>query len=145
MKTIYLILLFGCFCATMPITGFGAGASSPPAITGYATYYTVKSCQREGTSGILTASGKAYDESLLTCALPFHPQKVNGRRLWGQKYRITNLNNGKSIIVEHRDYGPGKKAKSRGVIVDLTPAAFLALGGKLNDGRIKVKVEKQGG
>ena len=27
MKAIYLILLFGCFCATMPITGFGAGAS----------------------------------------------------------------------------------------------------------------------
>ena len=70
MKAIYLILLFGCFCATMPITGLGAGASPRHATTGIATYYTAKSCQREGTSGILTASGKRYDETAFTCALP---------------------------------------------------------------------------
>jgi len=109
---------------------------------GYATYYTVASCKAEGTSGVLTASGKQYDESQMTCALPFHPRKVNGRRAWGQRYRITNLRTGKSIICTHLDYGPGKKARTRGVVCDLTPAAFKALGGKLRDGRIKVKVEK---
>ena len=109
---------------------------------GYATYYTVASCKAEGTSGVLTASGKQYDESQMTCALPFHPRKVNGRRVWGQRYRITNLRTGKSIICMHLDYGPGKKARMRGVVCDLTPAAFKALGGKLRDGRIKVRVEK---
>ena len=103
---------------------------------GYATYYTVKSCQREGTSGILTTSGKRYDESTMTCALPFRPAK------WGQKYRITNLSNGKSVVLSHQDLGPGRKAQNRGVICDLTPAAFRALGGKLRDVKIKVRIEK---
>ena len=129
-------------CAIIPATA--SGASRRSATTGIATYYTVKSCQREGTSGVLTASGARYVESAMTCALLFHPRKVNGRRQWCGKWRITNLQTGKSITVTHTDYGPGKKARKRGVVVDLTPAAFLALGGKLRDGRLKVKVEKLG-
>jgi hypothetical protein len=29
------------------------------------------------------------------------------------------------------------------VVCDLTPAAFLALGGKLSDGRMRVKIERE--
>ncbi len=143
--TIFRTLAFGFYCAIIPATGFGAGATKPAATTGYATYYTVKSCQREGTSGLKTASGKPYDESALTCALPHHPPKENGRRAWGAMYRITNLQTGKSIVVRHTDFGPGKKAQARGVVCDLTPSAFKKLGGKLKDGKIKVSAQKISG
>ena len=111
-------------------------------VTGYATYFTIKSCQREGTSGVLTASGRNYDEQSATIALPFHPPIVNNRRQWGKRYRITNLQTGKSIIARHWDYGPGKRARARGVVVDLSPMVFKAIGGELRQGRIKVKVEE---
>ena len=146
MKAILTILLFGCFCAIIPAIGSAAGVGSRACITGYATYYTAKSCQREGTSGILTASGKRYDETAFTCALPERPPKgKNGKRAWGRTVRITNLQTNRQIICRQTDFGPGRKARSRGVIVDLTPAAFEALGGNLKDGKMKVKVEKLGG
>ena len=127
MKTILTTLCFICACVITPIIASETGYSSPACITGLATYYTVKSCQREGASGVLTASGQKYDESALTCALPFHPQKVNGRRTWGQKYLITNLLTQRQIVLFHTDYGPGKKARKNGVIVDLIqrPSALL--------------------
>ncbi|MFA5385353.1 MAG: septal ring lytic transglycosylase RlpA family protein [Eubacteriales bacterium] len=132
MKILLIILICFALCGCVPAV---AGSE------GFATYYTAESCQREGTSGTLTASGQQYNESQMTCALPFHPPKVNGRRQWGKEYRITNLETGKSITVRHLDYGPGKKARARGVVVDLTPSAFKALGAELKQGRIKVKVE----
>jgi len=106
------------------------------AAEGIATFYTVKSCQREGTSGVYTANGEKYNESAMTCALR--------RRDWGGRYRVTNQANGRSVIVRHNDYGPGKGPTRRGVVVDLTPAAFDALGGKRGEtwGEIKVKVEQ---
>lgn len=106
-------------------------------VVGYATYYTTASCQRESQragSGILTASGRRYDEQALTCALPFRPAK------WGKLYRVTNLANGRSVVVRHIDLGPGKKSQRRGVVIDLTPLAFSKLG-KLAQGKIFVKVE----
>ena len=110
-------------------------------VIGVATYYTKESCQREGTSGILMASNKPYVESAMTCALPFHPPIKNNRRQWGQEYKITCLVSGKCIKVKHMDYGPGKKAQARGVIIDLTPAAFKKLC-PLRKGRVKVRVER---
>ena len=123
-------LILAVILATMPLHGaFGAE-------TGIATFYTVKSCQREGTSGIYTANGERYDEGKLTCALR--------SRDWGGLYRVTNLANGRSVIVRHNDYGPGKRPTARGVIIDLSPKAFDDLGGKRGEtwGEIKVKVER---
>lgn len=102
--------------------------------TGFATYYTVKSCQREGTSGVFTANGEHYDESALTCALP-------GRR-FGAFYAIYGVNTGKSIVVRHNDYGPGKKPRKRGVIVDLTPRAFKEVCGDLKQGKCEVSIQE---
>jgi len=105
---------------------------------GWATYYTVAS------SGSITASGKPYKESLFTCALPFKPPVVNGKRKrqWGKLYLVTNRANGKQVIVSHQDLGPGRKARSRNVVIDLTPTVFKALGGKLRDGKMMVQVEE---
>ena len=98
---------------------------------GYATYYTKASCQREGTSGVWTASGEEYDEQALTAALP--------RRDWGGSYRVCHAD--KCVVVRHNDYGPGKKPRARGVVIDLTPAAFKLLS-PLSEGKISVTVEE---
>ena len=100
---------------------------------GKASYYTTASCQREGTSGVYTANGERYNEKAFTCALP--------RRDFGKWYRVTNYITGESIIVRHNDYGPGKGPRSRGVIIDLTPTAFKALGASLGSGLAQVVVE----
>ena len=100
--------------------------------TGWATYYTAESCQREGTSGVWTASGEKYREQSMTCALP--------HRRFGQTYRVQSLKTGRSVAVRHNDFGPSEKCRRRGVVVDLTPRAFSELGHPLSEGRIKVSV-----
>lgn len=104
---------------------------------GFATWYSRASAHREGTGGkrILMANGKPLVDTAMTAAMNT-PGKPSG-----QRYRVTNCDNGMSVTVRHEDKGPGKKAAKRGVIIDLTPAAFLALGGKLNNGKLTVKVE----
>lgn len=104
--------------------------------TGFATYYTEKSCKREGTSGIWTASGEPYVESAFTCALPDR-KGMYTLQLW----KVTNVLNGKFVIVRQNDFGPGNGPRSKGVIIDLTPRAFKALG-DLRRGKIRVRVEK---
>ena len=90
---------------------------------GLATYYTTASCQREGTSGVRTANGEAYDELDSTVALP--------HRDFGGQYRVCAIGTGgRCVLVVHNDYGPGRAARRRGVIIDLTPAAYDAIGGK---------------
>ena len=98
---------------------------------GFAKFYTERSCKREGTSGIWTASGAKFDEGKMTCALP-SPAK------FGDQWKITNLANGKTILVICTDRGPNEYARSRCVVVDLTPAAFKALGFNLREGKGKV-------
>ena len=141
MKSTLLICLLSCAVVATCVPSSGYAKPRSGIWTGWATYYTIESCQREGTSGVLTASGRNYDEQSATIALPFHPPIVNNRRQWGKRYRITNLKTGKSIIARHWDYGPGKRARGRGVVVDLSPMVFKAIGGELRQGRIKVKVE----
>jgi rare lipoprotein A len=102
-------------------------------MTGYATYYTVKSCQSEGTSGVYTASGERFDENALTCAMR--------DRHWGRTFKVTNTENGKTCIVRLNDYGPGHGPTSKGVVIDLTPGVFKALGVLSGRGKISVKVE----
>ena len=108
------------------------GSPAFGAIHGKATYYTIKSCQREGTSGVWTANGERFNERAMTCAMR--------SRKWGTLWKVTNRANGKSVIVRLNDFGPGKKPAKQGVVIDLTPRAFKKLGGK--GGEIKVRVEK---
>jgi rare lipoprotein A (peptidoglycan hydrolase) len=99
---------------------------------GYATYYTEKSCQIEGTSGVWCASGQRFNEQALTCAMR--------RRDWGTKFLVTGPAG--SAIVTLNDLGPGKKATKRGVIIDLTPKAFIQVCGSTDLGRCKVTVKE---
>lgn len=126
-------------CAIVACVMLGTAANA--GTNEYATWYTLQSSRHEGTSGI-TAGGRLLNESAFWCALPSRPPAdSSGRRAWGRQIRITNTLTGKSIVCEQWDYGPGKGARARGVCVDLTPVAFLALGGKFKAGRMEVKVE----
>ena len=111
------------------------------AVIGKTSYYTIKSCIREGTSGTTMANNKPYVESAMTCALPFHPPIKANRRQWGKEYKVTNLGTGQTVLVSHQDYGPGTKALADGVVIDLTPAAFKKLC-PLRLGHVKVIVEQ---
>ena len=106
------------------------GLLTPSVAKSYATYYTIRSCQREGTSGILTASGQPYDEQAMTCALPHHR--------FGGWYRVCG--SAGCATVRHNDYGPGRKARAKGVVIDLTPVSFLQVCGTLSRGKCLVEL-----
>lgn len=92
---------------------------------GKATWYC---CYRKGTK---TADGSVFSQHKLTAAhktLPF-----------GSQVRVTNLKNGKSVIVEITDRGPFKPEK----IIDLTPAAFAKIDSK-STGVANVKLDVLG-
>ena len=94
-------------------------ASAAYANQGTASYYTKRSCQREGTSGVWTASGERYNEDAFTCASWDYP--------FGTKLKITNLENNLSIIVTVNDRGPNRKLYNQGRTIDLSKAAFKFL------------------
>src|SRR3990167_4098596 len=97
-----------------------------------ASYYNYKSCIREGTSGVWTASGEYFDENALTAAMWKVP--------FGTKVKVTNLRNGKSAIVRINDRGPAKRLVRQGRMIDLSKGAFMKLA-SLKKGIIEVKVE----
>ncbi|MEJ5351898.1 MAG: septal ring lytic transglycosylase RlpA family protein [Melioribacteraceae bacterium] len=82
-----------------------------------------------GFHGKMTANGEIYNQMALTAAhkeLPF-----------GTYLRITNLRNGKSVIVRINDRGPYIEGRD----LDLSKGTAIALG-MMKSGVIKVKVEE---
>ena len=59
----------------------------------------------------------------------------------GTKVRVTNTDNGKSIIVIINDRGPSKGMVAKGRIIDLAAKAFYDLNGNFKPGTIRVKLE----
>lgn len=90
---------------------------------GKASFYSKKS------TGARTASGKRLHHDSLSCAHRSYP--------FGTLLKVTNLNNGKSVIVKVIDRGPF----GRGRIIDLSWAAAKEIG-MLAQGVATVKVEK---
>jgi len=82
------------------------------------------------------ADGSRFDENAFTCAMR--------SRAFGRYYRVTNLQNNKSVIVKHVDFGPARKHKGKDISdrkIDLTMAAFAAIE-DLDTGIITVKIEE---
>ena len=95
------------------------------ATTGQASYYADK------FQGRPTANGERFDNGKLTAAhrtLPF-----------GTKVRVTNLNNGRSVVVRVNDRGPFV----RGRIIDLSQAAARRID-MVRAGVVPVRVEPVG-
>lgn len=90
--------------------------------TSYASYYHNK------FNGRKTASGEIFSNSKLTAAnrtLPF-----------GTNIKVTNLNNGKEVIVKINDRGPYHSSRA----LDMSKAAFDEIGGT-GSGTIPVEYE----
>ncbi|NML70488.1 septal ring lytic transglycosylase RlpA family protein [Chryseobacterium sp. RP-3-3] len=90
--------------------------------TSYASYYHDK------FNGRKTASGEIFSNSKLTAAnrtLPF-----------GTNIKVTNLNNGKQVIVKINDRGPFHASRA----LDISKAAFNEIG-DTNRGTIPVEYE----
>ena len=90
--------------------------------TSYASYYHDK------FNGRKTASGEIFDNAKFTAAnrtLPF-----------GTNIKVTNLNNGKEVIVKVNDRGPYHSSRS----LDMSKAAFDEIG-DTDHGTIPVEYE----
>ena len=78
--------------------------------------------------GKVTKSGEIYNENRLTCASNTHKL--------GTKLKVTNLENGKSVIVKVTDTGSFSK-----VTLDLSKKAFERIA-ELEKGIINIKIKK---
>ncbi len=110
------ILLFGfIFLYALPI-------SAQKAQTGNASYYATK------FNGRLTASGEKFSNDSLTAAHPKLP--------FGTFVKVTNVKNGKEVVLRVNDRGPFTKGR----IIDVTQRAAKQLG-FYHQGVAKVRVE----
>ena len=76
------------------------------------------------------SDGSVFDSSKMTCASYEYPL--------GTFLRVTNISNGKFIIVKVTDRGPNKRLKRK---IDLTRSAFKKIA-ELKEGIILVKIEE---
>lgn len=79
-----------------------------------------------------TANNEIFDDTAYTAAMwgvPFH-----------QMVKVTNLDNGKSIIVRVNDRGPHKRFVHKGRVIDLSRQAFHQIASP-RKGLINVQVE----
>lgn len=100
---------------------------NPEVITAFCT----ASWYGDGFNGRVTASGETFDSSALTAAHRYLP--------FGTQVRVTNLHNGKSVVVTINDRGPYVEGR----IIDLSKGAAAALGMK-EQGIGPVKLEVMG-
>ena len=108
-------------CSSQPDAG-SAGNLRGYTQTGLASYYADRYHNKR------TASGEPYQKNANTAAhmtLPF-----------GAMVRVTNIANGKSVVVRVNDRGNFP----RGRVIDLSRAAFSSIG-NTRSGLLKVKVE----
>ena len=91
--------------------------------TGTASWYG------KGFEGKSTSSGYIYDSNQLTCASNEYP--------FGTVLKVTNEENGKSVVVVVTDRGDFEKLGRK---IDLSRAAFLKIS-TLGHGLVDVKIE----
>ena len=73
-----------------------------------------------------------FDDSGLTAAMWNVP--------FNQRIRVTNLDNGRSVVVRINDRGPHKRLVKEGRIIDLRKQAFSSIA-SLDKGLIRIKLE----
>jgi rare lipoprotein A len=99
-------------------------ATAQTAEEGIANFYSDK------FQGKKTASGAVYDKNKLTASHKTLP--------YGTKVRVTNLDNGKSVVTVNDRMKPGSPA-----VIDVTRRAAQDLGfAKAGKAKVKVEVEK---
>jgi len=99
-----------------------APPSGPAVQTGRASWYG------EAHHGKKTASGETYDKTRLTAAHRTLPL--------GTRVRVTNIDNGRSVVVRINDRGPFMDGR----VIDLSEAAAREIGA-LGPGLMRVRLE----
>lgn len=100
-----------------------SSAVSTMATTGVASYYHNK------FNGRKTASGEVFSNNKLTAAHRTYP--------FGTYLKVTNVANGKSVLVKVNDRGPFTKGKE----LDLSRKAFMDITDNPNKGNLQVNIE----
>ncbi|GHF79777.1 hypothetical protein GCM10018787_30720 [Streptomyces thermodiastaticus] len=114
-----------------PATGGGTGGGGGDTDTCWATHYGPE------PAGALTASGELFDNNADTAATSL---SRNPQLPFGTQVKVTNVANGRSLIVRINDRGTFAYTPQEPKCLDLTDGAFSRLGGSLNpdDGHIVV-------
>lgn len=115
---VFLLALYGCSSIPTGDSDNWIGHTE----SGEASFYDDKFQNRK------TASGERYNHSLKTAAhnkIPF-----------GSSVKVTNKNNGKSVVVKVNDRGPFAKGR----VIDLSKSAFSSIGNPTS-GVINVSIE----
>ncbi len=108
--TIPMFLLAALLAAGCASTNPRRGAGPEDVEVGFASYYDA------AHEGRATASGERFDPDRLTAAHPTLP--------FGTRVRVTNLENGRSVVVTITDRGPFR----RGRVIDVSERAARRLG-----------------
>ncbi|WP_265564642.1 septal ring lytic transglycosylase RlpA family protein [Streptomyces hygroscopicus] len=110
------------------------GGAAPVAPTCWATHYGPM------PPGALTASGEVFDNNKNTAAtsLTRNPQLPFGARV-----RVTNVANGRSLVVRINDRGTFQQTPQEPKCLDLTDGAFGRLGGSLDPDAGHIVVTQQ--
>jgi len=116
--TFTLLALVGCGSTPKPGTPVSSGHSE----SGMASYYGNEFHGRK------TANGERFDQGKLTAAHRTMP--------FGTRVRVTNTQNGKSVVVRVNDRGPFVKGR----IIDLSSSAFKSVA-SVNAGVIPVRIQ----
>ena len=106
------------------VVGTAVMAAAQSAEEGVANFYS------DNFQGKKTASGEAYDKNGLTAA--------HKKLAYGTKVKVTNVANGKSVVVTVND----RMAASNPAVIDVTRRAAEELG-FISAGKTKVKLEVQ--
>ena len=95
---------------------------------GRASWYS----EQDPGINIHTANMEIFDDSGLTAAMWDVP--------FNQLIKITNLENGKPVIVRVNDRGPHRRFVRQGRLIDLSKGAFQSIA-QLNKGLINIQLE----
>lgn len=117
------LLIIGALATLALPIGAQAHHSGKLFTTGMASFYGKK------FAGRLTANGERFNPSAMTAA--------HRTARFGTKIRVTNLRNGKKIVVRINDRGPYAKGR----IIDLSRAAARKIG-MIHSGTAKVRLER---
>lgn len=79
-----------------------------------------------------TANNEIFNDQAMTCAMWNVP--------FGQRIKVTNKDNGKSVIVRVNDRGPHKRYVRKGRIIDLSRGAFRKIA-SLKKGLVYIELE----
>ena len=120
-----LLLSFG-VCESHAAEHSAKSGKGKATATGLASYYAKR------LEGKETASGDTFRNDELVAAHRSYP--------FGTRVRVTNLENGESVVVRITDRGASKENRREGVIIDLSQAAATRLKMK-KDGRVRVRVQ----